>query len=549
MKIEDLVYNSNKVPVLEGKIENICKIKIVSDINGTTYKAGDQVDVNHLQLIQAQKYGQVQWKLNTGLELSIVCQGDSLTYGHDISSDDIIQPVPPHTVTRAGVTYPEALATNLNSLYNNKITVINQGFSGDDCKKSYNRWTTNAGNDLTIIMLGSNDSSAGGCDYKGDVEQYLYWYEQLIIRELIWGHAVILMKSPRTLWANDKKIEAFSNSVELLGCKYNIPVIDPNPFVSSCDLDIWSDLTEANVNKICKHFSSKGYKMLGAGVSSILVGESLTNAKHISSGDVLLCREQVDGVRYISGVMCSEVYTAYSPQERTVDRSIIARTGANGKLVYSFYADCEDLVVIPTAYCYANSTFKMTLDFGNQQPYPNLTSKYKVAGTNNVIIEGIKDLNVTEDALYRKDAFRYNKIEPLRITRKGWHTLIIEANDCMLYGVEFLDFLSWEDYKKELIYEKIVDGMYSLTFDGRVADIMGKVSVPMPEVTNVAEITGLPSNFTILNKQVAITNKTTKATVSIYGENGKTYVEVVNNGNLSDTRIAVVDYRLFGYYS
>lgn len=540
---------TNRLNSLDSQMADIAKIRLEEDIQGTIYKKGQQIDVNYLQLIQSQKYASVQWKLQNNENVIICCQGDSLTYGQDVSSADRIAAIPPHTFDRAKITYPESLQNFLNQIYPSNITVINRGYSGDCCEKSYKRWLPYHNGDLTIIMLGTNDSRSSACGDVGNIQAYLYWYEQLIVRELLWGKAIIMLKSPRTLWANDKRVEAFSNAIELLANKYNIPIIDTTPFISSYDLDIWSDLTPENTNKICTHFTSKGYQLIGAGVASTLMGESIVNTKLITSGDTLLAREQVDSVKFISNTLALEVDANYTPFERTDQKSIIARMGAGSKIAYSFYTDEENLLVIPTVYCYAGKKFKMTLDFGVEQPYVNLTTKYEpqqLAGTK---ITGIFDGTSSTTVTYRKSYMKDQGIEPLQIVRKGWHTIVIESDDCVFSGLEFLGLNEWIELKKSYTVKNLGGNILSANYNGKYVDLVGKVTIPMPLKINSIEIAGLPSNFTALNRQASISNKLTESQVATYTENNKHYIEVTNLGVLSDSRVAYVDFRLFGYYA
>lgn len=547
--LKKIIINENQAANLQNQINNISVIRLEEDIQGTSFKKGDQIDVCYLQLIQSQKYASVQWKLQNDEIVGIACQGDSLTYGHDISSGDRITAIPPHKFDRAKITYPEALQTCLNEVYPGKVVVENRGYSGDCCESSYRRWTTSHSGDLTIIMLGTNDSRSGACQHVGDIQAYLYWYEQLIVRELLWGKAIMILKSPRTLWANDKRVEAFSNAVELLASKYNIPLIDTTQFVSSYELEIWSDLTIANVNKICTHFSSKGYPLIGAGVASTLMGESIVNKKLITSGDTLLAREQVDGVKFIANTIYTEVDPTYTPLERSIDKSIVARMGNGSKIAYSFYTDEEDLLVIPTVYCYANKKFKMTLDFGQEQPFVNLTTKYEPQQVVGTKIPGIFEGTSVNATLFRKSYFRDMNVEPLRIVRKGWHTLIIESDDCVFHGLEFISYNEFQESKKRFSVKNVGGGILSVNFDGKYAELIGKISVSMPNEINVAEITTIPTNFIVLNRFATITNKLTKASVAIYTEDNKNIVEVFNQGTQHVDRVAMVDYRLYGYYN
>ncbi|EFH0539724.1 hypothetical protein BI439_004469, partial [Escherichia coli] len=99
--------------------------------------------------------------------ITIVCRGDSLTYGEDTT----VAPTPPdttptasgrvHNKTRAATTYPQALQGYLQQAFSSSINVINQGYSGDNTKLGWGDWDVNVNSDLTIIMYGTNDAAQG----------------------------------------------------------------------------------------------------------------------------------------------------------------------------------------------------------------------------------------------------------------------------------------------------------------------------------------------------------------------------------------------------
>ncbi|MGL5149065.1 MAG: hypothetical protein ACRC7N_00625, partial [Clostridium sp.] len=215
---EQLITSGGAATKVE--LNTISEISIENSIADTTILRCSKFDAEKLRLIQSQLLGNLIWKLRNNLSCCFTFQGDSLTYGHDISSidkrnppSDILPDGTQHTFTRAGKTLPESFTEALNVIYNNNINFINRGYSGDYCSRSYSRWNKNHDGDITIFMLGTNDSRSTSCPYVGDVKEYIRWYEQLIVRELLWGKAVMLLKSPRTLQANDMRVQSFSLAV------------------------------------------------------------------------------------------------------------------------------------------------------------------------------------------------------------------------------------------------------------------------------------------------------------------------------------------------
>ena len=281
---------------------------------------------------------------------------------------------------------------------------------------------------------------------------------------------------------------------------------------------------------------------------SALISDNYNNTKHISNGDTLITREQVDGVRYISATTTTNVNPAYTPFERATDKSIIARMLTGGKLIYSFYTDSEDLVCFPTCYCGANTSLKMSLDFGLPQPSINLSTKSVPIETVNTTSPSIFNNTSSTAITYRKDIMLSRGIEPLRIIRKGWHTLLVECDNAVFSGIDFMSLSDWKNMKERFNVVNLGSSVYSVNYNTTYSMILGKVSIPLPLSRNVYEITSIPSNFVVLNRQATITNKETDSVCSLYTENNRTYIEVNNSGILSETRVAMIDYSLFGYY-
>lgn len=539
--VENMKTDVNRAVDLVSKC---AKTTIRADIKTTTYKAGDVVDVDMLERLQTQLYHRFIWDLNNRARVTINCQGDSLTYGYDISSPDKRPAVPPNKSTRAGQTYPEAMAEYLNQVYGNRVSFINRGYSGDTTETSYNRWTEYEPAHLTIMMLGSNDAMKAKAPYTEDVLKFADNYEQLIIRELLWGRAMIMLKPPRTLWANDKRIEAYSNAIENIANKYSIPVLDTTILVSSHNTDIWSDKTASNTDLICKHFTTKGYRLIGAGVAAALMGESIVNAKRVGSDDVLLAREQVDGVTHIIGCSLTDnTYVAYTPQERYNGRSMNVKMD-NGKLIYSFFAESEDLIVYPTVYCGANSTVKMTLDFNTIQPYPAMTTKYPGNGMNTQVISSVYEFTNGDSAtMIRKDLYTSTNTLPLRIVRKGWHTIMIEASNAAFYGLEFGNYFEWTRRHDKMVVKKLAEFAHEIRLSEVYYEVIGRIACKITKTVELFPINDIPEGYTFLNKQATISGKD-HCKLSIYTENDITYIKV-SDAVVSDT--IFVDYRLFGY--
>ncbi len=231
-------------------------IRLANDIADTDYKANDSVNVESLKLVEIQKLNSVLYRLRNGTDNVTFCHmGDSLTFGVDtLNGTQVTQTYADgtnYTNKQASTTYPMAMEKYLKKVYQGNLinSHINRGRGGDWASSGYNRHNSKHSGDITLIMYGTNDSRNSSCPYVGNVEEYLYWMEQIVIRELIWGKAVVLLSSPIVKASNDPRVDTFSNAVKMLGLKYNIPVIDTQELISGYPYDIWSDVT---------HLTSKG---------------------------------------------------------------------------------------------------------------------------------------------------------------------------------------------------------------------------------------------------------------------------------------------------
>lgn len=208
--------------------------------------------------MQAALYGQFIQKVRTGQPYTIACRGDSLTYGQDTTSSDRTAPPAGHSRDRAPVQYPSALSSHLGSA----ATVINQGYSGDWAKRSYERWDQSAGSDLTIIGLGINDSRADWSEYPGEIGPFIEWYEKIILRELAWGSACMIMLPLRQRGTESADLGAYRAALRALSANYGIPVFDGAEALAGYGAEVFSDDT---------HLNAKGYKILGVRAAMALM--------------------------------------------------------------------------------------------------------------------------------------------------------------------------------------------------------------------------------------------------------------------------------------
>lgn len=211
-------------------------------------------------------------KLRAGEAVSIVCVGDSITYGYDVTSTDIIPPPAEggHIRTRAPIQYPTRLQDRLNKFTKSVSTVINYGFSGDTAKQSYNRWTTNPGCHVAHIMFGINDAN-------GDFTEYGEYIEKLIRRYIDWGHGVVIHTSTAQTYNNGNAGGArFTQYARVIAASYGCPVFESEGVHQYCRYDsVYSDGT---------HFNKAGYAKYGDAVAAFILASGwVRDVRPISS--------------------------------------------------------------------------------------------------------------------------------------------------------------------------------------------------------------------------------------------------------------------------
>lgn len=431
------------------------KFKLASNIDSTDYKANQYIDIDYIRTRQIFLYGQLYKKFRDSITASVCCMGDSTTYGYDVSSSDIrpadSTPCPDgsiNTYTRASKTYPEALKENLTPIFGaDKISVTTRGFCGDTTEWAYPRWNAKHSADVTIIMYGINDAIAGHNPDRGDLEAYLQWYEQLIVREILWDKAVILLSPIKQKSAISTMVDVYANSLIALGEKYNVPVIQADDFFANYGSDIFSDDIHPN---------GKGYTVFGAKVASLLIGEGCLHPMNVFSGTKLLTRPTLDNIKYFGSAQFSGDSSVGTPAEIAPSNGMYASL-TNGGVIYSIYTATDDLICIPIVYRASGKSIKVELDFSISQPdYSidialNKSISFSDKSNSSIMINDSASLpsnNINDFASLAIDnANRY-----IHIAKAGWHTIKISSTDTSnvaLWGVMFIDFQTL--YNKSMI--------------------------------------------------------------------------------------------------
>lgn len=450
-KLENkLTEIDSKTTELNEQLDNIATLKLVSDIDGTSYKVNQYIDIEKIRTLQTLNYASFFRKLRKKEACQICCMGNSLTNGQDtissnkrpVTSDTThVSGEPTSSQEIASKTYPEALRNNLKFTFGQQVNVINRGYSGDWVKAGYERYNKKHNSDLTILMYDTNDSRASWvpADIRGNLKEFIQWYEQLIIREILWGKGVIILKAPKLASASDLDVDTFRNALDLLGKKYCVPVIDSELFMRNYDSSIYCDTT---------HFNGIGYSIFGAKVSALLVSENIEKPLRINDGSKVLTRPTIDNIVYCGTSYFDNETSAGTPNEIINGKGIVARIPPEQCVIYSFYSEIDDLVIIPYAYITTQTgKFYVELDYGNQQPKNSLDGAVYTA--NKLTENNAVYTTYSGKGNYSKVDILNKNLQVLKIASKGWHTIKITAQggEVVLNGIEFM---SYENYKQML---------------------------------------------------------------------------------------------------
>lgn len=395
--------------------ENIAEVK--TDVT----KLSSQIDeiVNEEQykysMMQLHYYENVLKKLMNKESLKITCLGDSLTYGQDSVSSDC-RPAKSdttldlswggHVSKQASKTYPERLKEMLDDIYGNDIcTVINRGISGLKTQSCLDIWTTNNNSDITYIMLGTND-----CKANIDLNTYKENYDKIIRRHLNWGSALILLTSPPTINGEKAKMENYRKIVEVLGKKYNIPVLDTTLALKNYPDTIYSDTI---------HFNANGYSLFSNLVCSTLIGYTNVNKKYtIKQNDKIY-------PTYLHYGTVGETIIKNNNADLSIANSsqgYMWQFSGGQKTYISFYSADDYLTLFPLYN--GSGQLKITLDNGIIQPNNiNFYSNLGVTLQQNLILPTENNMGLTS---YK--ALQYNNLNTNGITipNRGWHTILLE---------------------------------------------------------------------------------------------------------------------------
>lgn len=466
-------------------------------------------------------------KLKTGKAVKIVCYGDSLTYGLDLTSSDkrpATPEQPNQASTRAGKTYPEQLLENLELIFPGQVTIEVRAIPGLTAEDTMTRWTQSAGEDLSIYCLGANDAVYGG------MKSFQGAYRKLIQRSTEWGSGVLCLTPPRARKMVDVNLEVFRKASIKVCSEQDVPYLNLGEELANLSAGFYSDDI---------HFNTDGYSSMGSKVASFILafGGLLDNT--IQNG-VLSIRE-IDGMTLISGCSYRNAISMPTGDFVEKDRGAALIIAPGGKCVYSFEASEDNLVVYPSAYLgKANAAkLKMSLNFelkgqvASSSPlFDNKTSGLTFPSS--VVFTTPTDgnfYNIFYQTYYGAFITELTKVSDLNakklvITQRGYHSILIEntgTEEIQFYGLSFMPFSSFAAQVRS--YQT---GSIFRVFDSSASKPVPKTLISLDELFNGFRI-DFSDQRALFNPSLRIVVQSTNVGVLEYIINLKSILSAGNN--------------------
>lgn len=394
-------------------------------------------------------------KLANNQSIRGVCQGDSLTNGQDTESADR-RPYTADTTYVEGAstdtpvgayTYPEVLRSALNEM-GKPTTILKRGRNGDTAQSSYNRWTTNPNADFHIIQLGTNDAWL-----ENDILINIEHYYKLVKRILDWGSAVIIFTPPKkreySHWQG-----TYGEVLRELGKRFSIPVIDTTLFFDGY-------YTNEIFQTDGVHFNGKGYYILGAKAAGLLTGiTTLSDPYQVKSHRHLTVDPNYNHLA-VKGNVSFGSDSASPFGAGITGRGINAILGANSQISLGFYADEDDLLLIPQFSTGGGAQCFIELNYRAESPLP-MTALTTGETEQSSLVKPPNKIYYQVDQGQKLDHAFMSDLEfnALRITSRGYNSIQIK-NNTSVGNIWFYGFfvISMSEYMTNRLIKSRGDGV------------------------------------------------------------------------------------------
>ncbi|EOC2776312.1 hypothetical protein OM252_00680 [Escherichia albertii] len=360
----------------------------------------------------------------------------------------------------------------MNSAYGaGKVTTISRARSGFCAQDAFETFTDNHSGDISLINFGTNDASAQyGYALVGNIEQYTFWIERLIIRELTWGHPVVLLtplplrfdkayetystSSPSDPFPTVKRVDVqqMGNALKYLADKYSIPVIDSVELMAGYRDNIYAEATQSinagtrfgdPVHLVLNASSAWGFKIAAAFIGDLVMRKTV-----VSDGSQLTIRKLYDPIVINSPRLASDIYKYYNNSAEAAfaygDNIVGNRCldiSAGERVTWSFFAESDELIAWPILYVPSGSVVNVYIDGNNIMPPKPLDINRDFSYSNDTSMLRINfGFNIVNQPIgYLKPTTKTEINNYLRINSRGWHTLTVNVSTGSAFcsGIEF----------------------------------------------------------------------------------------------------------------
>ncbi|WP_066719625.1 SGNH/GDSL hydrolase family protein [Sphingomonas pituitosa] len=170
---------------------------------------------------------------------TILCQGDSLTYGAE-RWGGALPPINGGGSWRVATPFPETLATLLGG----KVAVRNHGYPGDTVVSGSTRWAGTGPVDLVVVMYGSNDANPRGWRTAVPMDQYRAALRGIVRRYRAGGAQVLVLAPPPAGTRHaEAAIAPYRQAARAVAMREGVAFADPAAFLAGLRVPLqWDGL-------------------------------------------------------------------------------------------------------------------------------------------------------------------------------------------------------------------------------------------------------------------------------------------------------------------
>lgn len=295
----------------------------------------------------------------------------------------------------------------------------------------------------------------------------------------------------------------------------------------------------------------KGYTILGARVAAALLSIDLYNPLKVNVGSKLLTSIQRDNVHLVTGAKFENSGDAPTPSETSTNEAwgSVTNLSQNGEMLYSFYAEVDDLIIIPYFQIAGDLTVSFELDFGLEQPRTSLASATDRNNAQKIVPSTLSKALTGAWKTFNKVTSVQSENLTVQIASKGWHTLKIKninetSKNLFLHGLEFAHFdtirslkTSTKTFLEASFYKGIFYPTYSPPFASitetrvKLDDLKKALNFDYSQAQQGQSWNDTPLKITIYNDKASILSYT----IIIGTDVNSRFLSTVSRINLTET--------------